>query len=133
MRVSSVYETEPWGNTDQAPFLNAVAEVEIELDARGLRGQIEAVEAEMGRERSGKWGPRIIDVDILLFGQERVAEADLRVPHPLLIERQFVLVPLAEIAPDLRLPDGRLARQAARPDDPSVRKLGPLWPAGAAR
>ena len=126
VRVSSVYETEPWGDTEQPAFLNAVAEVETGLEARGLLAAIQSVEAEMGRKRTRKWGPRVIDVDILLFGEQRVTEPDLRVPHPLLMERQFVLVPLAEIAPDLKLPDGRLAKEAARPEDASVRRIGPL-------
>lgn len=131
--VSSVYETQAWGNTEQEPFLNAVAEVETALDARGLLAEAKAVEAEMGRRRTHKWGPRIIDLDILVFGDERVTDPDLCVPHGLLMERQFALVPLAELAPELKLPDGRTAREAARPDDASVRKLGPLWPGSGGR
>jgi len=104
-RLSSVIETEPWGVVDQPPFLNAVAEVETTLDARTFLDGLLAVERSLGRERTGeRWGPRAIDLDLLLFGDVRLDEPGLRVPHPFLHERRFVLEPLAELAPDLEVP-----------------------------
>ena len=104
-RLSTVIETEPWGLVDQPPFLNAVAEVETELDARRLLDELLRVERQLGRERSGpRWGPRTIDLDLLLFGGLRVEEAGLVVPHPHLHERRFVLEPLAELEPGLEVP-----------------------------
>jgi len=104
-RVSSVIETEPWGVHDQPPFLNAVAEVETPLDARAFLDELLAVERRLGRERDGtRWGPRTIDLDLLLFGDDRIDEPGLVVPHPYLHERRFVLGPLAELAPGLDVP-----------------------------
>ncbi len=104
-RLSTVIETEPWGLEDQPPFLNAVAEVETELDAHGLLDELLQVERQLGRERSGpRWGPRTIDLDLLLFGGLRVEEPGLVVPHPHLHERRFVLEPLAELGPGLEVP-----------------------------
>jgi 2-amino-4-hydroxy-6-hydroxymethyldihydropteridine diphosphokinase len=111
--VSSIHETEPVGYTKQPDFLNAVARVETTLRPRELLDVILAIEAEMGRERTIRWGPRVIDIDILLFDGEQVDEPGLQIPHPRMMERQFVLDPLAEIAPDLVLPNGRTARQAS--------------------
>ena len=111
--VSSIHETEPVGYTKQPDFLNAVARVETTLRPRELLDVILAIEAEMGRERTIRWGPRVIDIDILLFDGEQVDEPGLQIPHPRMMERQFVLEPLAEIAPDLVLPNGRTARQAS--------------------
>jgi len=111
--VSSIHETEPVGYTKQPDFLNAVARVETTLRPRELLDVILAIEAEMGRERTIRWGPRVIDIDILLFDGEQVDEPGLEIPHPRMMERQFVLDPLAEIAPDLVLPNGRTARQAS--------------------
>jgi 2-amino-4-hydroxy-6-hydroxymethyldihydropteridine diphosphokinase len=87
--------------TDQPPFLNQVLEVAWEGSARELLAAAKAVEAEVGRTATYRWGPREIDVDVVLFGQERIDEPGLRVPHPGLGERVFVLQPLAELAPDL--------------------------------
>jgi len=104
-RLSTIRETEPWGITDQPRFLNAVAEVETDLTARGLLGRLLGVERELGRVRDGeRWGPRTIDLDLLLFGSETIEEAGLTVPHPRLHERLFVLEPLAELAPELVVP-----------------------------
>ena len=104
-RVSTVIETEPWGLTDQPPYLNAAAEVETELDARGLLDELLEVERRLGRDRSGqRWGPRTIDLDLLLFGDLRIDEPGLVVPHPHLQERRFVLEPLAELEPELEVP-----------------------------
>ncbi|HET9673862.1 MAG TPA: 2-amino-4-hydroxy-6-hydroxymethyldihydropteridine diphosphokinase [Gaiellaceae bacterium] len=103
--VSSFVETEPVGYLDQPRFLNAAAAVETDLDARGLLDALLAVERELGRTRDGpRYGPRTIDLDLLLFGDERLDEPGLTVPHPRLHERQFVLDPLAELDPDLAVP-----------------------------
>jgi len=108
LRRSSVVETEPWGVTDQPRFLNQVLEVAWEGTPRELLGAAKAVEKEGGRRPSRRWGPRAIDVDILLFGDERIDEPDLVVPHPRLAERQFVLRSLGELG--LRIPTRRRAK-----------------------
>lgn len=106
VRRSSWYETEPVGYASQPPFLNLVAEVRTSLDPRALLRCAQQVEAALGRVRSVRWGPRTVDVDLLLYGRRVIREPDLLVPHPRLRERAFVLVPLCEVAPDLVLPDG---------------------------
>jgi 2-amino-4-hydroxy-6-hydroxymethyldihydropteridine diphosphokinase len=104
-RLSSIIETEPWGDLDQPSFLNAVAEVETALSAREFLVHLLDVERRLGRERVGrKWGPRTIDLDLLLFGDERIDEPGLVVPHPRLHERTFVLEPLAELEPAREIP-----------------------------
>ncbi len=104
-RLSTIRETEPWGLLDQPLFLNAVAEVETGLTARALLDRLLEVERELGRVRGGeRWGPRAIDLDLLLYGEETVAEPGLEVPHPRLHERRFVLEPLAELDPGLVVP-----------------------------
>ena len=97
LRQSSVIETPPWGDADQPKFLNQVLEVEWDETARRLLSAAKAVEREGGRKPTRRWGPRVIDVDILLFGDERVASRDLVIPHPQIHERQFVLDPLKEL------------------------------------
>ncbi|HOQ10184.1 MAG TPA: 2-amino-4-hydroxy-6-hydroxymethyldihydropteridine diphosphokinase [Syntrophomonadaceae bacterium] len=102
---SSLYETEPWGKTDQDKFLNQVIEIETSLPPRELLKELQDIEINMGRQRKEKWGPRIIDLDILLYGNEVLDDPQLAIPHPRMRERLFVLVPLAEIGADLRFPD----------------------------
>jgi 2-amino-4-hydroxy-6-hydroxymethyldihydropteridine diphosphokinase len=98
-KVSSIYDTEPVGNTDQPRFLNLACEVLTRLTPEGLLTMIKGTEMKMGRR--GKTGePRIIDIDILLYGDTVMKTKDLEIPHPRMGERQFVMVPLAEIAPD---------------------------------
>ncbi len=103
-RVSSLYETAAVGVTDQPDFLNAVAEVYTTLSAEALLDALLNLENLLGRERTFRWGPRVIDLDLLLYGSEQIALPTLTVPHPRLRERAFVLIPLAEIAPELTLP-----------------------------
>lgn len=103
---SHVYETAPWGRTGQATFLNQVLAVETPLPPRALLERCRAVETALGRTRAERWGPRTLDVDLLLYDEAVVRETGLVVPHPELARRAFVLVPLAEVAPGLRLPDG---------------------------
>jgi 2-amino-4-hydroxy-6-hydroxymethyldihydropteridine diphosphokinase len=106
LRESAVRETEPFGVTDQPRFLNQVLEVEWSGRPRDLLDAARAVESAVGRTPTRRWGPREIDVDLLLFGDESVDEPDLVVPHPGLWERDFVLTPLAELRPDL-VPNAR--------------------------
>ena len=110
--VSTLRETEPVGVVDQPRFLNGVAALETALQPRALLERLLAVERELGRDRTReeRWGPRTIDLDLLLYGSEVVDEPGLTVPHPRLAERAFVLEPLDELAPGLRLPDGRAVR-----------------------
>jgi 2-amino-4-hydroxy-6-hydroxymethyldihydropteridine diphosphokinase len=107
--VSSLRETDPVGYEDQPPFLNGACAVETELAPHDLLARLLAIEAELGRTRDGvpRYGPRTCDLDLLLYGQETLDEPDLTVPHPRLPERRFALEPLAELDPDLALPDGR--------------------------
>ena len=111
-RVSSMYETKPVGFTDQPDFINAVALVDTDLSAADLLHAILDVEQEMGRERNLRWSPRVIDIDILTYDGLRIDTEELTIPHPRMMERAFVLAPLAEIAPDLVLPDGRTPGEA---------------------
>lgn len=104
-KKSSIYVTAPWGKTDQDEFLNQVVELETGLDAHTLLHKLQDIEIKMGRQRKEKWGPRIIDLDILLYGDEVIHTEELIVPHPYMGERLFVLVPLREISPELVLPD----------------------------
>jgi len=105
-RQSAFYRTPAWGRTDQPDFLNAVVELQTRLEARVLLASLLAIEERFGRVRSEteRWGPRAVDLDLLLYGDEVLDEPGLRVPHPHLHERAFVLVPLAEIAPRLAVP-----------------------------
>jgi 2-amino-4-hydroxy-6-hydroxymethyldihydropteridine diphosphokinase len=103
-RVSSLYETEPVGYTDQPNFLNAVVAMETALAPLDLLTGTAAIEQAHGRQRSFANAPRTLDIDILFYGDRIISEPDLIVPHPRLAERAFVLVPLVEIAPELRHP-----------------------------
>src|SRR5215475_360378 len=103
-RVSSIYETEPVGYLDQDWFLNAVLEGQTELDALDLLRAVRVIEARMGSHKTIPNGPRLMDLDVLLYGNETLDTPELQVPHPRMLERRFVLVPLAEIAPTLRHP-----------------------------
>ena len=107
--VSAFRDTDPVGVVEQPNFLNAVAELSSDLSPRELLDRLLQIERELGRDRTKKerWGPRTIDLDLLLYGDEVVDEPGLTVPHPRLAERRFVLEPLHELAPDLVLPDGR--------------------------
>ncbi|MDF2630818.1 MAG: 2-amino-4-hydroxy-6-hydroxymethyldihydropteridine pyrophosphokinae [Symbiobacteriaceae bacterium] len=100
-QVSSIYETAPWGKTDQPSFLNMAAAVETDLTPDELLRHILSVEQVLGRVRTVRWGPRTVDIDMLLYGDERRATPDLQLPHPRMANRAFVLVPLLEIAPHL--------------------------------
>ncbi len=106
IRVSGLYETAPIGGPDQGPYLNAVAVIETDLSARELLDHCLETERSAGRERRERWGPRTLDLDLLLYGDEVIDEPGLSVPHPRMTERRFVLAPLLEVWPDAVLPDG---------------------------
>lgn len=99
-KISSAYETEPWGLKDQPDFLNRALLVYTKLNAEDLLKKALAIELDMGRVRHTKMGARIIDIDLLLFNDEIIALPDLHIPHPLMHERNFVLMPMDEISPD---------------------------------
>ena len=109
VRSSRVYETDPVGGPPQPVYLNAVIEVETELEPRHLLRVCLEVENELGRVREERWGPRTMDIDILTYGDRDIFEADLVIPHPRMHERAFVLVPLLELDADPPLPGGREA------------------------
>ena len=101
IRVSSVYETSPWGYKDQPDFLNCVLEAYTSLSPEKLLERVQAVEQSVGRQPSVRFGPRHIDVDILFYGDDIVEQPNLQIPHPRLHQRAFVLIPLAEVQPAL--------------------------------
>lgn len=105
-QVSSLYQTAPWGKTDQEDFINQVIAIETELLPLDLLHKLQDIEIKLGRQRDVRWGPRIIDIDVLLYGREIINLEELKVPHPYLMQRLFVLIPLREIAPELEFPDG---------------------------
>ncbi len=126
--VSGLYRTPPWGRTDQPDFLNAVAALDTTLAARALLDLCLATERELKRVRAERWGPRVIDMDILAFGDERIEEPGLAVPHPRMAERAFVMLPLAEIAPDLIVAGRPAADIAASLDISGIERMaGPDW------
>jgi len=125
VRASSFYDTEPVGEVDQPRFLNAVAQIETSLTARQLLWNLQLVERRFGRERTRRWGPRTLDLDLLLYGSLIVDEPDLQVPHPELLNRSFVLVPLVELDPMLVHPVTRetlIAHLSRLPAKPQVRR-----------
>ena len=127
--VSSLYRTPPWGVTDQPDFLNAVAAVDTRLPARPLLGRCLDVERALKRVRGIRWGPRIIDIDILLYGNRMIVEDGLQVPHPRMTDRAFVMVPLAEIAPRAKVETKMAAEWLPSLDASRIVRLpgGPDW------
>jgi 2-amino-4-hydroxy-6-hydroxymethyldihydropteridine diphosphokinase len=127
-RVSSVWRTPPWGMTDQPDFLNACAAIMTTLEPRAFLDLCLLVERDLKRVRDVRWGPRSIDLDILFFGERAISEAGLFVPHPRISERAFVLVPLAEIAPERVLNDKTILQIADGSDQSGMTVLqGPDW------
>jgi 2-amino-4-hydroxy-6-hydroxymethyldihydropteridine diphosphokinase len=130
VRASSLYDTEPVGDVDQPNFLNAVAQIDTELTARQLLWNLQLIERRLGRVRTQKWGPRTIDLDLLLYGALVVDEPDLKVPHPELIRRSFVLVPLVELDPLLVHPvthETLLTELSRLTTRPPVKRGSRLW------
>ena len=119
---SSVYETDPWGPIKQGRYLNQVVRATTALTPRALLAKLHEIERALGRDRTGetRYGPRTIDLDILLYGNVVVDEPDLQIPHPRMMERPFVLVPLSEIAPDLTVRGVRVKEALARLDRSGV-------------
>ena len=130
VRASSLYDTEPVGEVVQPNFLNAVAQLDTGLSARQLMWNLHLIEKRLGRVRTQRWGPRTMDLDLLLYGDQVIEESDLRVPHPELALRSFVLVPLVELDPLLVHPvTGEtllhlLSRLSTRPP---VKRGSRLW------
>lgn len=123
--TSRFYETEPVGFQEQPPFINAVMQIATSLSPHRLLRELQAIEQRMGRQRLRRWGPRTLDIDIVLYGSVLFSDAVLTVPHPRFGERRFVLVPLAELAPTL-IPPGTNGRTVAEllakcPDRSAVR------------
>jgi 2-amino-4-hydroxy-6-hydroxymethyldihydropteridine diphosphokinase len=120
---SADYRTEPWGNTDQDWFVNACIGVATQLAPHALLARCLEVERELGRTRSTRWGPRVIDLDILVYRNETIATSGLTLPHPRIAERAFVLVPLAEIAPDLTIQGRRVGDLVGAVDTSGIVRL----------
>ncbi|MCK7612405.1 2-amino-4-hydroxy-6-hydroxymethyldihydropteridine diphosphokinase [Roseibium sediminicola] len=122
---SSNYRTPPWGPVEQDDFINICVVIDTTLSPRELLRRCLEIENELGRVREVRWGPRVIDVDVLICGMATIAEPDLEIPHPRMGERAFVLIPLAEIWPDAPLADGRTAAEALEtcPDQDGVVRL----------
>lgn len=115
LAVSRLYRSAPFGPVAQPEFVNAAAGFLTRLGALELLAVLRAVEAAMGRKRRERWGPRVIDLDLLVYASERRSDPELTLPHPGIVERNFVLYPLAEIAPELEVPGlGRVAELAGR-------------------
>jgi 2-amino-4-hydroxy-6-hydroxymethyldihydropteridine diphosphokinase len=126
--VSALYHTPPWGKTDQPPFLNAAVKIETQLSPAALLKRVLGVEQELGRERAERWGPRTIDIDILLYGTIAVDEPGLRIPHPRLKERAFALAPLVDILPDAEVSGRPATAWLAESDRAGMERLAePGW------
>lgn len=123
LRASSLYVTAPVGYADQPDFINAVARLDTTLSALALLAQLQALEAQFGRERSFRNAPRVLDLDLLLYGDQRIDSLELSVPHPRMHERAFVLAPLAELAPALMLPQGSVTACLAACAQDGIRRL----------
>ena len=121
---SSLYASTPWGKTDQPEFYNAVLACDCQLSPHQLLTVCHSIEQKMGRKRKEHWGPRLIDIDILLFGSRQINEPDLQIPHSYLELRAFVVIPLIELNPKLTLPDGRfLADLLSAQPTPEITRL----------
>lgn len=125
LEASSFYRTPPWGDKAQDEFVNAVVRCRTLLSAHELLRLAQTIENEMGRVRSARrWGPRLIDIDLLLYGAEHYADEDLVIPHPRLHERAFVLLPMTELDPDLDIPGrGRLRDLLERLDRTGIQRM----------
>ncbi len=121
--ISSVYETAPWGYTEQDNFYNVCVKVETSLSPNGMLGACLGIEAALGRERTFRYAPRIIDIDILLYNDLKTDTKELAVPHPRMSERAFVLIPLKDILPELKTGDIDLNAFYEKCDKTGVEKI----------
>jgi len=111
-KASGLYRTPPWGDNQQDDFINAVVQIETDLDPISLLHALQSIENKMGRQRSGRrWGPRLIDIDLLLYGDQRFESAELELPHPRMHERAFVLIPLCELDKTVTIPGHGVAHE----------------------
>lgn len=122
MALSPLYQSKPWGDTDQADFVNAVAALDTGLSARALLAGLLAIEQRQGRDRSSgrRNGPRTLDLDLLCYGSMVLDEPGLQLPHPRIFERAFVLLPLSDLAPDLLIPGQGVVSSLLRPEFASL-------------
>ena len=128
MAASPLYESAPWGVTDQQDFLNAAVRVETSLAPSALLSAILAVEVSLGRERRQKWGPRVIDIDILVYGEERIDIPGLTIPHPYLTERIFALAPLIDVMPAAKIGERPARLWLAQLERTGLKQVsGPQW------
>lgn len=111
--VASLYRSAPVGFTEQDWFLNTAAEIKTYLEPAELLSEMLAIEDKLGRKRTIRWGPRVVDLDLLLYGRREISGPGLVLPHPRMLERAFVMVPLADLAPDLVLTNGQLVIEFA--------------------
>ena len=125
VRRSSLYRSTPFGGIEQPDFVNAAAALLTTLGPSDFLAALQAIEKRQGRERDGaRWGPRVLDLDLLVFGGESIERPGITVPHPGIAERNFVLLPLGEIAPDLVIPGlGRVANLPVNMDEPSISRI----------
>lgn len=131
--ISALYRTPPWGDTDQADFLNASAQVSVRLEPLQLLRLAKKLEREQKREKTRRWGPRTLDIDLLVWPGRELETAKLTLPHPRIAERAFVLLPLADIAPDLELGRGNVSALAAAADRSGIERIaeqGEWWRPG---
>jgi 2-amino-4-hydroxy-6-hydroxymethyldihydropteridine diphosphokinase len=126
IRQSSLYRSAPFGGVEQPDFVNAAASLLTQLSAQGLLLELQRIENERGRERGEvRWGPRVLDLDLLVYSNQEIDEPGLSVPHPGIGERNFVLLPLREIAPELDIPGlGRISRMDADSIEPGISRIG---------
>jgi 2-amino-4-hydroxy-6-hydroxymethyldihydropteridine diphosphokinase len=126
--VSALYRTPPWGKTDQPPFLNAAVRIETRLSPEDLLQTVLNVEQALGRRRAERWGPRTIDIDILLYGTVAVDQPGLHIPHPRLKERAFALAPLVDVMPDAEVMGRPATEWLAASDRAGMQRLTePGW------
>jgi 2-amino-4-hydroxy-6-hydroxymethyldihydropteridine diphosphokinase len=125
MKQSSLYRSEPFGGVEQPDFVNAVAALLTQLSAQDLLRELQRIENERGRERGDvRWGPRILDLDLLVYSDQIIDELDLSVPHPGISERNFVLLPLGEIAPKLTIPGlGQISNIDTSSSEPQISRI----------
>lgn len=123
--VSSLYRSAPFGGIEQPDFVNAAAALLTQLSAQELLTELKQIEQSRGRDQGGvRWGPRVLDLDLLVYSDQRIDSENLQVPHPGIIDRNFVLLPLIEIAPELHIPGlGRTASLAVN-DEPAISRIG---------